>query len=341
MTDSGRATARPRPAAVFSGLGLLATVPVAVLSVCRAIPAQWPVLVVQLLSFTPWLAVPAAVGLLLAFLGRSRRQQALAATLVLCHVFWLFPLDAVRPAAGTVHTALPLKVMSINAEYGQADAGDIVRRVQDEGVALLAIQEHTPDLQARLSVEGLDGVLPYRISEPAYDAGGSAVYSRHPLELVGLVPDTAFKMPTVRLRAEADGAAAVLDVTNVHVVPPVEDQLPRWRGDLAAVGRAADLPGTRLLLGDFNATYDHAEFRDLLARGRAPSGEAAGLVDVGAASGSRLVPTWPMEGPPLPGITIDHLLTSRGLGSSDYRVVTVPGTDHAAVLATLKLPATG
>lgn len=339
MTVSGRDTAKTRPAAVFRWLWLLATAPVLALSVFRAIPAQWPVLVVQLLSFTPWLTVPAAAGLLLAFLGRRRWQQAVAVTIVLCQLLWLLPLDAARPAAGPAKTAVQLRVMSINSEFGQADAREIVRRVQDEGVALLAIQEHTQSLHDRLSAEGLGRLLPNRISEPAKDAGGSAVYSRYPMELVGFVPETTFKMPTVRLVAEADGAVAVLEVTSVHVLPPVDDRVAQWRSDLAAVGRAADKPGNRLLLGDFNATYDHAEFREFLARGQGPDGEAAGLVDVGTASGSRLVPTWPMEGPPLPGITLDHLVTSPQVHSSGYQVHSVPGTDHAAVLATLAIPA--
>jgi endonuclease/exonuclease/phosphatase family metal-dependent hydrolase len=339
MVGSTRARVKASPGAVFRWLWLLATVPVVALSVFRAIPAEWPVLVVQLLSFTPWLAVPAAAALILAFLGRSRWRQAAAVVLVVCHVFWLFPLDTARPAAAAGRPAVQLKVMNLNSEFGQADAREIVRLVRDNGVALLAIQEHTQGLQDQLSAEGLDRLLPNRISEPTNDAGGSAVYSRYPMELVGVVPDTPFRMPTVRVTAESGGAVAMLEVTSVHVLPPVDVRVAQWRSDLAAVGRVAERPGNRLLIGDFNATYDHAEFREILTRGAGSDGEAAGLVDVGAASGSRLVPTWPMEGQLLPGITIDHLVTSHGLASSGYEVHRVPGTDHAAVLATLAIPA--
>lgn len=332
MTVSARASATARPAALFRWLWLLVTAPVVALSVFRAIPAEWPVLVVQLLSFTPWLAVPAAAALLLAFLGRSRWQQALAVALVLIHVFWLFPLDTARPAAAAGRPAVQLRVMNINSQFGQADAREIVRLVRDNGVALLAIQEHTQGLQDKLSVEGLDRLLPNRISEPTNNAGGSAVYSRYPMELVGIVPDTQFRMPTVRLTVESDGAVAVLEVTDVHVLPPVDDRVAQWRSDLAAVGRVGEGPGNRLLIGDFNATYDHAEFREILA---------LGMVDVGAASGSRLVPTWPMEGQLLPGITIDHLVTSPGFESSGYEVHRVAGTDHAAIVAALGVPAAG
>lgn len=327
--------ARKRLTAACRWLALLATLPVLVLSVLRAVPVEWPVLAVQLLSFTPWLAVPAAVAVALAVVGRSRWLQVSAGVLLVCQAFWLFPLDTTRPAAASAGATLPLTVMNINSEFGEADSGAIVRLVRDNGVALLAVQEHTQGLQDRLSAAGLDGVLPYRISKPTNDAGGSALYSRYPMELIGHVPDTPFKMPTVRLVAEEHGVVSVLEITNVHVLPPVDVRVAQWRSDLAAVGRLAERPGNRLLIGDFNATYDHAEFRALLGTG--PDGPD--LVDVGTASGSRLTPTWPMEGLLLPGITIDHLVTSPQVGSTGYQVRRVPGTDHAAVLASLAIPA--
>ncbi len=320
-------------AAACRWLAFLAALPVLAMSVIRALPEEWPVLAVQLLSFTPWLAVPATVALILALVGRSRWLQVFTAALLLCQAFWLFPFDAARPAAAPDAAAtVELRAMTINAEFGQADAERIVQLVRDNGIGLLTVQEHSQALQDRLTAAGLDLLLPHRISDPSDDGAGSAVYSSHALEEVGLIPDTPFRMPTVRLTAEAEGSVAVLEVTNVHALPPVDLRVDQWRSDLAAVGRLAGRPGHRLLIGDFNATYDHSEFRQLLDSG-------PGLVDVAAASGSRLLPTWPMEGPRLPGITIDHLVTSPEVGSSGYQVHGVPGTDHAAVLATLALPA--
>jgi endonuclease/exonuclease/phosphatase (EEP) superfamily protein YafD len=275
-------------------LALLSVLPVLVLSVFRAIPADWPVLAVQLLSFTPWLAVLAALATILAVVGRSRWLQLSAGALLLCQIFWLFPFDAARPAAAASDGAMvELTAMNINSEFGQADAARIVQLVKDNGVGLLTVQEHSQALEDRLSAAGLDSLLPHRISDPTDDGAGSAVYSSYALEQVGILPDTPFRMPTVRLTARDGGTAAVLEVTNVHALPPVDIRVDQWRSDLAAVGRLAERPGNRLLIGDFNATYDHAEFRALLSEGR----NGPGLVDVGTASGSRLTPTWPMEGP--------------------------------------------
>jgi endonuclease/exonuclease/phosphatase family metal-dependent hydrolase len=187
------------------------------------------------------------------------------------------------------------------------------------------------------AVEGLEILLPNRVSSPTDDAAGSAIYSVYALESAGKVPDSPFQMPTVRLTVREGGRTAALEATNVHTLPPVDVRVEQWRSDLEALGRLTSRPANQLLIGDFNATYDHSEFRRLLDRGPAD----AKMVDVGTAAGSRLVPTWPMEGPLLPGIVIDHVVTSPQVHSSDYSVHRVAGTDHAAIIATLGVPVAG
>ncbi|CAH0257294.1 hypothetical protein SRABI83_03285 [Arthrobacter sp. Bi83] len=348
-------------------LALAVLVPVASLSIFRAVPAQWPTPVVQLLSFTPWMVVPAVLALGLALAGRRVWVNAAAAVLLAAQLFWLFPLDAGRSLPGQSAAATSLTAMNINSEFGQADAAEIVRLVRENGVDLLTVQEHTQDLEDSLASEGLGSLLPHRISSPTDDGAGSAIYSAHPMQALGMLPDTPFQMPTVRLAIEDTGRTSTLDVTNVHALPPVDVRVAQWRSDLAALGRLAaqdrpaagtaaspaagtaagtaahgsppGLPANRLLIGDFNATYDHSEFRAVLDGGA--NGSGLKLVDVGTAAGLRLVPSWPMEGMPLPGITIDHLVTSPQIASSGYAVHRIPGTDHAAVLATLRIPAAG
>ncbi|MBP1231702.1 endonuclease/exonuclease/phosphatase (EEP) superfamily protein YafD [Arthrobacter sp. PvP102] len=338
MTFTARAVAGVRPrsrwSAVWAVAAVLLALPVAVLSVFRAVPVEWPTLAVQLLSFTPWLLIPAGAAVLLAIPGRRRFLIWVTAALAAAQVFWLFPLDHGRSITEAGGPAAKLTAMTINSEFGQAEAAGIVRLVRENGVGLLTVQEHSRALEDRLAAAGLSGLLPYRISSPTDDGGDSAIYSAHRLEAVGVLPDTPFHMPIVRLTVEGAGAPAVLEVTNVHALPPVDVRVDQWRSDLAALARLSVRPGNRLLIGDFNATYDHAEFRALLDVG--PDGRK--MVDVGTAAGLRLEPTWPMEGHRLPGIAIDHQVTSPGIAASGYAVHRVPGTDHAAVLATLSLP---
>jgi hypothetical protein len=210
---------------------------------------------------------------------------SVTAALAAAQVFWLFPLDHGRSITEAGAPAAKLTAMTINSEFGQAEAAGIVRLVRENGVGLLTVQEHSRALEDRLAAAGLSGLLPYRISAPTADGGGSAIYSAHRLEAVGVLPDTPFHMPIVRLTVEGAGAPAVLEVTNVHALPPVDVRVDQWRSDLAALARLSVRPGNRL-----------------------------------------------------PGIAIDHLVTSPGIAASGYAVHRVPGTDHAAVLATLSLP---
>src|SRR4051812_6066129 len=118
-------------------LALCILLPVASLSVFRAIPAEWPTQVVQLLSFTPWLVIPAALALALALLGRRLVVTAAAVLLLGAQLFWLWAPDAGRAdavqtnagAAGAGGSAsgstVPLTVMSINSRFGKADAAEI------------------------------------------------------------------------------------------------------------------------------------------------------------------------------------------------------------------------
>lgn len=367
MTDADRNPSErpPAPAGRGSGaskrgrafvwqlLAFAALLPVASLSIFRAVPAEWPTPVVQLLSFTPWMVIPAVAALALALLSRRVLAMAAAAAVLAAQLFWLWPPDAGRADAGgsspgTAGPAVPLTAMNINSRFGKADAAEIVRLVRQNGVGLLTVQEHTQALENRLAAEGLGSLLPHKISTPTDDGAGSATYSKYPMQAVGVVPDTPFQIRTVRLQLQDSGHLATLEVTNVHALPPVDARVGQWRSDLAALGElmgrsGPDGPGNRLLIGDFNATYDHAEFRRVL------DGGAGGrkMVDVGTASGGRLIPTWPMEptwpleGIPLPGIAIDHLVTTPHIGNSGYAVHRIPGTDHAAVMATLSIPASG
>jgi len=313
--------------------------PVAALSVFRAVPYPWPTPVVQLVSFTPWLVLPAGASLLFAVLGSRRWMAGAAAGLVAVQLFWLVPLDSgqadAEAAEGTAGDTLELRTMSLNAKLGRADAAEIVRLVRENGITLLTIQEYTTALEERLDAAGLGGLLPNRISAPAGRAAGNATYSVHKLERTGTVPDSHFSMPLIRLTAESQGKRAVVELTNVHARAPVGVGLPKWRSDLAALGRVVSQPGNVVLAGDFNASYDHAEFRQLL------EGDGRKAVDVGMAQGSRLIPTWPMDGLFLPGITIDHIVTSPSVRSAGYAVHGVPGTDHAAIIVTLSVPAAG
>ncbi|WP_127841367.1 endonuclease/exonuclease/phosphatase family protein [Actinomyces wuliandei] len=122
-----------------------------------------------------------------------------------------------------------------------------------------------------------------------------------------------------------DGSGPV--ITGVHTYPPVPGLMGEWRSSLTTVAALCqDPPEGLVMVGDFNATRDHALLRDL--HGCTSAGEQAGIGGLA---------TWPTHtGTRLLGATIDHVLvdTSAWAGQSG-EVLTLPQTDHRAVVVRL------
>ncbi len=82
------------------------------------------------------------------------------------------------------------------------------------------------------------------------------------------------------------------------------------------------------MAGDFNATIDMKPFRELLSNGYHDSAEQAG-------AGRQFTYRSNKRYPPLIGI--DHILT-RNATAVTTEAVTIPDTDHRALLATVMVP---
>lgn len=298
---------------------------------------------VQLLSLTPFLMVPSLGALLWFALARRRGPAAVASGVAIALAVLLVAPFAPRPdgeatghapmAGGPACAATGLRMMSLNARLGRAEAPAIVDTVRREQVQLLAIQEFTPALGAALKAAGLAELLPHTVQVPEGGAAGAGTFSRFPLKTRGVpsLESMSFENPTTSFTVfGSDGRDRRVEITNVHTFPPLPETVDSWRHDLGALAGVNTAGGTRILAGDFNATYDHREFRDLLhANADAP------LVDTSTGGLARLQPTWPRDRAYSPGIVIDHVLTSADVSTCDYTTQRIPGSDHAAVLVTL------
>ena len=117
----------------------------------------------------------------------------------------------------------------------------------------------------------------------------------------------------------------------VHPSPPVSAvSAPGWQEALAALPGADARGDVEIMAGDFNATLDHSELRELLDRG---------WVDAADAVGEGFAWTWPARRRRALPLTIDHVLVDRRVRVEGVTVVRVPGSDHRAVIAQLRLPA--
>jgi endonuclease/exonuclease/phosphatase (EEP) superfamily protein YafD len=279
--------------------------------------------VIQLLAFTPYL-LPAAV-VLTVLCGLCRRWMALAATAVTLIVLATLVVPRAVGGPDPDGGGTRLRVLSANMKVGASDADNLVALVRAHDVDVLALQEFTASAQRRLRDAGLESLLPYQISYPD-KVQGSALYSRLPLTDGGyrpLPPDFGQAYGVLHL---PDGHT--VRVESAHPCAPYLAELSAaWRAGQARQPRADPGHGPRILLGDFNATFDHGPFRQLVD---------SGYTDVARHLGRGLTPTWPYDGRPVPKVTLDHVLVS-GLRAYDFAAYPNPGSDHRAVYAELGL----
>ncbi len=219
-----------------------------------------------------------------------------------------------------------LRVVTVNVLCGRADAEAVVALVRRTGADVLFLQELTGGVITRLDQAGLDDLMPQRITELRGSSLGSGIYSRFPLDEGQPLAPAHAAQPTAVLKLPGGVAVELGCVHPRAPLPPSPAAVARWRQELSVLPPPAELP--RLLAGDFNATLDHAPFRDVLRLGYA---------DAAREVGTAWKPTWGRVGRPAV-ITIDHVLVDRRCAVLASSVHAVPGTDHRAVFAEVRLP---
>jgi endonuclease/exonuclease/phosphatase (EEP) superfamily protein YafD len=277
-----------------------------------------------LMAFTPYAAVAA---LLVAGVATALRNWAAASVAGLA-MFCLAAAGLPRAVgAGTDDPAghRTLTVVSTNIHHGTADPASVVALVDRYGADLLSVQELTPSFARKLREAGLGARLPHEVLETQPKTSGAGLYSRFGMRKLPGPDRFAFRMPRAEL---ALPGGTHLRVVGIHPYPPQPNRTGEWEAALGSLPSAG--AGTPwLLAGDFNATLDQSQLRDLLDRGYRDAGDVAG---------KGLEPTFPREGHLILPVTIDHVLADTRLGIVDYGVAELPGSDHRAIHTELALP---
>ncbi|CCH27704.1 endonuclease/exonuclease/phosphatase family protein [Actinosynnema sp. NPDC047251] len=278
---------------------------------------------VALTALTPY---STAAGVLLGAVALLVRRWALGTvTLLLSLVLVSAVAPRAFPDARPIGVGQDVRVMSVNLEYGRADAAAVVAAARANQVDVLALQELTPGAVDALDRAGLADVLPHRVFLPDSGAAGSGLAARRPLSSRASAPST-FR----QARALVDLPGEDLELVSVHTLAPtVPGGTEPWQRDLAGLPKR-DLNGPmRVLVGDFNATMDHVGLRRLLNQG---------YVDAADQVGEGLNPTWPSRGY-WPPVVLDHVLVDNRCPVDAFRVLDLPGTDHRGILTRFVVPA--
>ena len=324
------ASSRLRPAHWLMVIGLLA--PALAMTVLRIVQPAW-LPAIKVVSFAPYALLPyavTAVALIARWaLRRARPGPAFSVACVLAlagmvvHLWWVAPqFTGSPPAPGG---GASLRVMNLNLLKGSADPAALEAAAASLRVDVLVVEEITDAELAAFGSAGLVAQLPHHAGGPAAGVSGTMVFSRYPLQVVGSLP-THFGSVVV----DVDSPAGPVRLYAIHAYPPVD--AGAWDHDLRLIkDRVAADATADLVVGDFNASPDHVQLRRF---GEAGFRTATEITNAG------WQPTWPDNGQQrlfglcLPRLVqIDHVLIGASMTATATRVVHVPGTDHAGVMA--------
>ncbi len=321
--------------ALLTAVTVLALAFVAVALVARTQPvSSIPRLIIAVGSaFVP---LAALVGLVLAIVGRRRILAIVAVFLLTATLAIQAKWYVVGNPTNLAGPVAELRVLSSNLRYGRAEPTGFVRLAKDNA-DVITVAELTPEAIECFNRAGMEETFPHSQLIPAPGGGGIGIWSRYPLTEVTAPRRRGVQMPAARI--EVPGAEFKPLIASVHVSSPVSgdtNNVEVWSNGMAGAKAQLDNfareagPAAVIIGGDYNSTPEMRQFRELLTNGYRDAVEQLG---------AGFAPTYPADFfiPPL--ITIDHILT-RNAAAKSIKTLTVDGSDHRALLATIAVPLT-
>lgn len=310
-----------------------AVAPIAVWAAIRVFGFEQGYPLVPLMAYTPYVALAALLVAGTALALRNWAASIVAALAAICLVAAVLPRalggEEDLPAGGA-----ELRVLSTNVHVGDADPEAVIGLVERHDADVLIVQELTPRFARALQREGILRLLPEtHISLDPVDfearpkASGGGLYSRLPMRALPAPLTSAFRQPRAMVRVAPGEWVRFVDV---HPYPPRRCCIGLWRSALESLPLPEPAAPPWVLAGDFNATLDFAEMREILGNGYRDAAEV---------TGNGLEPTWPDGRRLPPPVTIDHVLAESRLAILEYAVEDVPGSDHHAVFTSIGVPA--
>jgi endonuclease/exonuclease/phosphatase (EEP) superfamily protein YafD len=271
-------------------------------------------------SAVPWLLLAGVPAIII--LAVTRRWLTTALTVVLLGVgIWT---QAPLFVAADAPSGERIVVVQSNIRLGEADVAELVGQVRAAKAHLLTIEELTPQALERIEKTDLRSLLPYEFVVPGDGGVGTGIFSRYPLRNTAELNDFGLN----NLRAEVDlPGAANTTVFAVHPIPPYPYEPWRWVEEMKRLRAIIHATATDRVIvsGDFNSTWDHKQFRDLLTDGFADATEQSG-------AGWKM--TYPTGRSYPPVIGIDHVI-SRGFVAVGLDSFGIADADHRGLVVSL------
>lgn len=297
-------------------------------------------LVPELVGFVP-LTIPALlICVVLACLWRRIFLAVLSICALVVTLSWhwgyFVPTARVSSSAQQAVTAASVddsaaRIMTLNTYNGSADAAQIVQMVANNHVEVLCLEELTTDFIDKLEAAGIDQYLPYHtvgdVASQISNGGRNGIWTAAAQSNIStnLLPISTSSMPAVDIVV----GGQTVRIVAVHPNSPVRGAEDEWAAGLKVIQSLADYNHAYILMGDFNSTWDHARFRELLG---------TTFVDASEQSGQLFHFTFPSNSSIPSLLEIDHIVYTKNAGVvvSDLSALEVSGSDHRALLGTLE-----
>lgn len=336
MTDDARSSRRdsrrPPRISIAASITVVLLLYVVAALIARSVPlSNLPTLVLSA-SFA-YVPLVALCALLLAAVCRRKLLALSGIVLLTISVAIQVPWHNLGRTSDLGPRTAELRVLSSNIQKGEAHAAAFIDLAADSA-DIITMSELTAEAAARFRDGGLRKTFPYSILIPRPGAGGMGLWSRYPL--MGL-PASKYGSNFIAARVRVPGVPDDPLVASVHLMSPLAGGANTFEGwdhrITAAKSEFADYaetagPAAVIIAGDFNATPDMRQFRDLLD---------VGYRDAVNQTGAGFSPTYSPHPAIPPLITIDHVLT-RNSAAQSIHTVDIPGSDHRALLATVAVP---
>lgn len=285
-------------------------------------------------SLLPWATVPAAPIAIAAAIARRWALAGAALATTAAGVWFAAHMAGRRPrrrlrrtsSGGTEPTGETdaVSIAHVNLLFVNERLGADVAVLAALDVDVVTFSEYTAEHAATLHASELAERYPFRIERPAPAASGSALWSRRPI----------CQAPAPRLSHEVVAAdvsfpgphGAVLRIVVVHPSSPVHN-FRVWCHDLAVLAaERPDPPSPAVMLGDFNAGWNHPELRDIVARGWRSAHRERGVGLSASWPADRLLPAF---------VRIDHALVAGPVVVADVDDFVLPGSDHKGLVVSV------
>jgi endonuclease/exonuclease/phosphatase (EEP) superfamily protein YafD len=228
--------------------------------------------------------------------------------------------------ASTVSSRGHMRVLHANVLSWNRRYDDVLALVEAEDPDVVVLQEVTRRWMK--AMEGLADEYPYQLSGPREDNVAIAVFSRLPFARHARHELGGAGLPTLTATVLADGRPVSLLVT--HPKPPVEHWQFDLRNDQLEEVRALarSMPRPLVVVGDLNTTMWSPWYRDFCGPNELAN----------AREGFGVLPSWPVQYPPVARLPIDHCLVSPQITVTGCRLGPAIGSDHLPLIVDLVVP---